>query len=618
MKKATIWMLLTFFIAASMVLASCGSSITATTQTTTTTTTQLQVTTTTNSTKATTTLTTTSSPAATGKWWDKFGVPQYGGEMNLRLNQNVTNWDPYNGANFSAVIGNYMEQPTATDWLTDPKVFDYTIGWLPPDFAKGFLATTWEFTDPTTYVLHMRQGVHYQNISPANGREMTADDVVYSYHRLYGGGDGFTKISPFWSTVAQWADLISVSATDKYTVIFKWKTPNVTAITGALQAGSCGNCIESPEAVKQWGDLSDWHHAIGTGAYMVKDFVSDSSVTFIKNPSYWGYDERYPQNQLPYVDQVNVLIIANNTTALAALRTGKLDDLDLVSWDSALALKKTNPELSQLGVLLGTELSVDPRNDLKPFNDIKVRTALQKAIDIPTIAATYYGGTASTLPGSLTSYSMTGFTYQYSDWPQALKDEYKYDPAAAKKLLADAGYPSGFKTNLVISNDSDLSLFQIVKAYFADIGVDMTITPMDPPAWQAYVLTSHKNDALAARNQGSLGLNFEPIVQIYRYSTGYRTNYMMVSDSNYDAILARGLAATSVDAFKQAMVDANTYGVQQHFVISVVQPKVFILYQPWLKGFEGQTNSIFGPMLFFYQYAPRFWIDQNVKKQYGH
>jgi len=85
---------------------------------------------------------------------------------------------------------------------------------------------------------------------------------------------------------------------------------------------------------------------------------------------------------------------------------------------------------------------------------------------------------------------MTGFTYQYSDWPQSLKDEYKYDPAAAKNCWRMPVTPSGFKTNLVISNDSDLSLFQIVKAYFADVGVDMTLTPMDPPAWQAYVLSS--------------------------------------------------------------------------------------------------------------------------------
>ena len=62
--------------------------------------------------------------------------------------------------------------------------------------------------------------------------------------------------------------------------------------------------IENPDAVKQWGNLNDWHHAIGTGPFILTDFVAGSSVTLVKNPNYWGYDERYPQNQLPYVDKL--------------------------------------------------------------------------------------------------------------------------------------------------------------------------------------------------------------------------------------------------------------------------------------------------------------------------
>ena len=74
-------------------------------------------------------------------------------------------------------------------------------------------------------------------------------------------------------------------------------------------------CLENPEAVKKWGNLNDWHHAIGTGPFILKDFVSGSSATLIKNPNYWGYDERYPQNKLPYVDTVKFLIIPDEATA---------------------------------------------------------------------------------------------------------------------------------------------------------------------------------------------------------------------------------------------------------------------------------------------------------------
>jgi ABC-type transport system substrate-binding protein len=68
-------------------------------------------------------------------------------------------------------------------------------------------------------------------------------------------------------------------------------------------------CIENPEAVKKWGDVRDWHHAIGTGPWILDDFVPGVSATMIKNPNYWGHDERYPQNKLPYINRVNFSII---------------------------------------------------------------------------------------------------------------------------------------------------------------------------------------------------------------------------------------------------------------------------------------------------------------------
>ena len=90
----------------------------------------------------------------------------------------------------------WMEQTTAEDWTLDPAIYDYTNSYTPPDYSTGFLCSSWEFTDPTTYVLHLKQGVHYQNIPPANGREMAAADIVYHYNRIIGLGDGFTKVDP--------------------------------------------------------------------------------------------------------------------------------------------------------------------------------------------------------------------------------------------------------------------------------------------------------------------------------------------------------------------------------------------------------------------------------------
>ena len=156
--------------------------------------------------------------------------------------------------------------------------------------------------------------------------------------------------------------------------------------------------IVAREAVEKWGDVGDWHHAIGTGPFILQDFVPNVGATLVKNPDYWGYDERYPQNKLPYVDRLRILIIPDEAEALEAMRTGRLDAMDSISFNKARAMQKTNPEILQIPSPTGA--SIDPRNDVAPFNDIRVRIAMQMAIDLPAIAKTYYGGAADPVPSS--------------------------------------------------------------------------------------------------------------------------------------------------------------------------------------------------------------------------
>ena len=118
--------------------------------------------------------------------------------------------------------------------------------------------------------------------------------------------------------------------------------------------------------------------------------------------------------------------------------------------------------------------------------------AMQLAIDLPGIAKNYYKGSVEPYPSSLTSRALKGWGFPYEEWPQDLKDEYAYNPTLARKLLADAGYPHGFKTNIVADTTGDLDLLQVVKSYFADVGIDMEIRPMDSTEWIAYVLNGHQ------------------------------------------------------------------------------------------------------------------------------
>jgi ABC-type transport system substrate-binding protein len=542
--------------------------------------------------------------------------------MVIRYNKDIVTWDPYFADTPLNIISAWMESLFTDDWTMDPAVFGYKVSFRPSEYVKGYIAETWEFTDQTTLTIHLRHGIHWQDISPANGREFTSADVVWQYNWLFGLGGGYTKPSPYQASVANFKQLQSVVAPDNYTVKFKWTTPNPELILETLQSAQATSAhLCNREAVEKFGDLNDWHHAIGTGPFILKDFVSGSSAAMVKNPNYWGYDERYPKNKLPYIDQLKILIIPDDATALAGIRTGKIDGMDRNTLAQVQSIQKSNPEILQLSIPPSYAGTVDPRNDKAPYNDIRVRKAIQMAIDLPSIAKSYYQGSADPYPSTLISSYLTGWGYSYTDWPQDLKDEYAYNPTAAKKLLAEAGFATGFKTNVIADSTSDLDLLQIVKSYLLAVGIDMDIRTMDAATWSSYVRTARKADQLAYAANGSLAFTFEPLRALNRFVTDYTTNWCMVNDPVFNGFATKSLASSNMDEIKRIVRDANEYVARQHFVLSLLQPTYFALYQPWLKGYNGQFHSISGSssgtMLLGF-YPARFWIDQKLKKSLGH
>jgi len=619
LKKRTTWLALTCLIVASLVLASCTTKTTLSTTKTTATTT-ITTTTTTKTTTAVSTTTPTTT-AATGNWWDSLGTPEYGGTLTLQIGQDITAWDPYQGEFFNMVWTAWLEQLYSNDWTMDPKVQPYQGSFVDASFVRGQLLSTWEFTDPSTLVMHVRPGVTWQNLPPANGRAFNAHDIAFHFNRMLGLGDGFTTPSQMWLGEEKWVTQVtSVTATNDTEVVMKWNVASIEYISEILLTPGAATSIENPEAVKQWGDVTDWHHAIGTGPFIMNDYISGTSVTMDKNPNYWEYDERYPQNRLPYINKLVYLIMPDPSTALAALRSGKIDVLDNVSTSDTQSIKKTNPEILQITIPGGNVFTVDPRYDLAPFKDIKVRMALQQAINLPELASTYYQGTVSPNPSTMTSNYLTGWGWPYDQWPQSLKDEYAFNQANAKKLLADAGVTLPLHTSCVVSSDADVTLLQAVKAYFADINVDMAITQMDPVSWNNYVITNHQNTALCMRANGSLGFNYAPYFQFGHYAKGAASDYMLMDEPVLNNLLPDAMNAATTDGWKTILKNANMWVAQNHPVISLLQTNSFSVYQPWLKGFNAQYGASWGwggPELLFF-YDARFWIDSKVKSSYGH
>jgi peptide/nickel transport system substrate-binding protein len=535
----------------------------------------------------------------------EFGKPKYGNTITLRIDSDIMTFDPNDNSFRYSIMSGWLECLHTGDWSLEPIPFDQKYKHI--NHTNCQLAESWEFSEPSTYIVHLRKGIHWQDIPPVNGREFTSDDVAYHYHRLYGLGHGFTQPGP--GAHYQFTPLESVTVIDKYTVAFKWKVANQEVIRDAMQAVGSLASIESSEAVEKWGDLKDWHHAIGTGPFILKDFIPGKSATLIKNHDYWGYDEQNPKNKLPYVDTLKILIIPEKADAIEALRAGKIDALDELLPSEVEELQKTNPELLQVTYPAPDALTIDPRNDLPPFNDIRVRKAMQMAVDLPAICKTYYHDTCRPYPSSTTSYYMKGWGFPYEEWPQDLKDEYAYNPVLAKQLLADAGYPGGFKTNIIANATGDLNILQIVKSYFERVGIEMEIHTMNAAAYTNFINAHEHNQLVYNGRIGKLGaIGSNPVNFLSRFSPG---NYMGISDPVYAAFHPKAWTVSSFDEIKKLLRDCNEHVARQHYLVSLLQPMEYALYQPRLKGYNGQFDSISsaaGPHRLFY-YLARFWID---------
>jgi ABC-type transport system substrate-binding protein len=304
---------------------------------------------------------------------------------------------------------------------------------------------------------------------------------------------------------------------------------------------------------------------------------------------------------------------------MAALRTGKIDCQAGISLSGAQGLNKTNPELVQFTTLLGACETLEPRNDLAPFSDIKVREALQMALNLPAIAKSFYQGTAQPYPQSLTSSAQVGWAWPYQDWPADLQAQYAFNPTAAKALLTQAGFPTGFSTDVVADNTGNMDLLLIVQSNFADIGVTLDIRSMDPAAWTSFVVVNKKQDALVYRSgAGTLGNINTPIKMLQRDMNGFGGNFSHVNDSVFNGFYAAAMASTTIDQVKQIVIQANQRVAQQHFAISLVQPNTFGFTQPWFKGYSGQFGSVGAGGNYLCYYLGRFWIDQKLKKSMGH
>lgn len=205
---------------------------------------------------------------------------------------------------------------------------------------------------------------------------------------------------------------------------------------------------------------------------MVTSWTRDSSIVLDANPNYWG--------EKPSVQHVEISIVPDSSTMSMMFQNGELDILDCDYIDAAVVNSTYKTQYADDIVTsnrLGTTYMALNEN-VEPLNDVKVRKAIQMAIDRQTILDTVYNGDGSLVDGIYPK-GLIGYTGDNEGW-------LKYDPEQAKSLLAEAGYADGFTMEIAADNsssDSTLLVIQIVQQYLQQIGINAEIKSYDPASW---------------------------------------------------------------------------------------------------------------------------------------
>lgn len=297
------------------------------------------------------------------------------------------------------------------------------------------------------------------------------------------------------------------------------------------------------------------------------------------------------------------------STQLAALRTAKIDRIRVVDWESAESLINSNPELKYQKMLEASVHWVGMRTDLKPFNDVRVRQALMMAIDFKTMAKDLYKGNAEILsfPTAPTAEMKgRGIYIPLEQLPADIQNLYTYHPDKAKQVLAEAGYPDGFKAELICLSD-EVDPLSVYKNYWAKIGADVEIKPTDSSVQEATVL----NKGFKGMITTTAGWSYPFLMRPYR--PGQLTNISLLDDPRTMELYNKLGENFFNEAEKNRLFrEWVPYCLSQAWYIQLVHQYTYTFWQPWLKNFHGEWSVGLSNMENWIRWA---WVDQELKQQ---
>lgn len=415
------------------------------------------------------------------------------------------------------------------------------------------LAESWEQPDDLTYIFKLREGVKFHN-----GREMTAEDVKYSFERV---------LNPDTAAIGKsYYDSISaIEVVDTYKVKFTLKEPfapfmtNLTSLYGA---------IVPKEVVEENSNLMQI--ACGTGPFMLKEWIPDNKVILEKNPDYFVEGK-------PTLDKIEYYVMTDESARVAALRTGNVDVIKLPA--SSIPLVRGNKDINILEYQSNDYSYVGFNLDLDKFKDVRVRQAISLAINRQEIINLVYDGNAK----------VTGFVpAAMGRWAIDFEAEelYKQNIEKAKQLMEEAGYPNGFETTIAVGLLDDInSTGEVLQKQLEQIGIRATIQNLESgqyvDAWK-----NRTHEMMVGRN--GAGTDPNRAVAFFFSSTG-SANVWGYSNPEVDELCSKGKVTVDEGEREEIYKEAQKLIVNDVPNLFIASPMEYYFVRTNVEGFVPTT-----------------------------
>lgn len=417
------------------------------------------------------------------------------------------------------------------------------------------LATEWEEVSPTAYRFRLREGVTFHN-----GNPFTAADVVYTMERILNPArpsDAGTKMAMVTAVIAE----------DDHTVLFELSRPFVPFLT-YLASPEVIPILDAESAPDTNFDVT----AIGTGPFRVEAFIPGDVMRLRRHEAYWNPDA-------PLLDGIDIRVIPDDSTLLAALRTGEVQMAYFRPEMARLLRVLPNVQLNQPQYTSGIEILL---NCTAPgLDDVRVRRALSLSLDYDAIRRTVLPDEGAAVPSWHAPPGDPIFGYQGdgSDIPYHTRDL-----AEARRLLAEAGHPDGVDLEIAFVNVPSLAAYarasQVVIEQAAEAGFRIAAVPVD---YAAATALQTEGSYVMYTGTGTMIVDVDPdSFYVASHSSSARST---CKDPELDALIEAQRVETDQDARIQIVNQINHYIADQVFALTLFAMQSRI--EVWAANFEG-------------------------------